>query len=249
MKSRIRAVSILLMLGSVTGYAQDTTRRSTAGLRFGVEVGLQRNNSLINMGQTLQQTNIDAREVGNTFGNFVFLFVRDNRNYTGETRLLGMTTVNQGPLVNSAIRRAQLYGFGLGASGIYKMVNTRRFIVGPMLGYDFVWYRLALLPVDRTNVLLANIANNPAAYNPVTFRQRSLNLHAAGAVDYRMYWFQKYYNEFRFGAHVGYQLPILREGQWRFNDGTVSDLPGFQAKTLYYQFGISMFPKEPSRIR
>jgi hypothetical protein len=61
------------------------------------------------------------------------------------------------------------------------MVNTRRFIVGPMLGYDFVWYRLALLPVDRTNVLLANIANNPAAYNP-NIPSTIMNLHVAGAV-------------------------------------------------------------------
>lgn len=249
MRNGIIIASLLNGLISLAGQAQDTTRRSFGGLRVSWELSSQRNNSLTSIGQTLQQTNIDSRNVGNTFGNFVFSFVRDNRKYTGETRLLGVMTTNEGPSVDAAIRRARLYGFGFGASGTYKMISTRRFIVGPMLGYDIMWYRLSLLPVERNNVQLASIASNPAAYNPVTFRQRSLNVHTAVAVDYRVYWFQKYYNELRFGARVGYQLPILREGQWRFNDGTVGDLPGFQAKMLYYQFGVAMFPKKQSGRR
>jgi hypothetical protein len=250
MKNRIVVVGLLITLASVMGRAQDTTRRSVRGFRLGAELGLLPNNSLTSIGQTLQQTSIDAGDVGNTFSNFVLSFVRDNRKYMAETRFVGMGPTNNGPTVSPAVRRARLYGFGVGFSGTYKVVNTRRFIVGPMLGYDVMWYRLSLLPVDRDNLLLANVANNPAAYNPVTFRQGLyLNLHVAAAVDYRVYWFKRYYDEFRFGARVGYQLPFLRDGPWRFNDGTIGDLPGFQAKTLYFQFGFTFFPKKPSAIR
>lgn len=250
MKNRMVAVGLLVALLSAASQAQDTTRRSMAGFRFGAEIGLQPNNSLTNIGQTLQQTNIDANDIGNTFGNAVFSFVRDHQKYMAETRFVGMGPVSNGPVVSPAVRRARLYGFGLGFSYMHKVINTRRFIVGPVLGYDFMWYRLSLLPVDRDNLLLASIANNPAAYNPVTFRQGFyLNLHGAIAADYRVYWFQKYYNEFRFGARVGYQLPIMRNGPWQFNDGTVGNLPGFQAKMLYYQFGITGFVKKPSRKR
>ena len=221
-----------------------------AGFRISAETGFRPNNSLLAIQQKLQQTNIDTKDIGSTFGNIVFSFVRDNPKYVGETRFIGTFTTEDGPVVSPAVRRARLYGFGIGFSGTYKLINTRRFVVGPVLGYDVMWYRLSLLPVDRDNLLLANIANNPASYNPVTFRQGFyLNLHGAVAADYRVYWFQKYYNEFRFGARVGYQLPFLRNGPWQFNDGTVGDLPGFQAKMLYYQFGITGFVKKPSRKR
>ena len=250
MKNGIIIASLLIGLASVVGQAQDTTRRSIVGFKVSGEVGFQPNNSLLSIQRKLQQTNIDTKDFGSTFGNVVFSFVRDNRKYTGETRFVGTFTTEDGPVVSPAVRRARLYGFGIGFSAMYKMLNTRRFIVGPVLGYDIMWYRLSLLPVDRDNLLLANIANNPAAYNPVTFRQGLyLNLHGAIAADYRVYWLKKYYNEFRFGGRAGYQLPTLRNGPWAFNDGTVGDLPGFQAKMLYYQFGISVFFKKPSRPR
>lgn len=250
MKNGIMVTSLIIALVSVASQAQDTTRRSMVGFRVSGEIGFRPNNSLLSIQQKLQQTNIDTKDIGSTFGNVVFSFVRDNRKYTGETRVLGMFTTENGPVVSPAVRRARLYGFGVGSSGTYKILNTRRFIVGPMLGYDIMWYRLSLLPVDRDNLLLANIANNPAAYNPVTFRQGFyLNLHGAIAADYRVYWLKKYYDEFRFGTRVGYQLPFMRNGPWAFNDGTVADLPGFQAKMLYYQFGISAFFKKPLRTR
>lgn len=250
MKNGTTVFALLMVLTSFASQAQDTTQRSMVGFKVSGEVGFRPNNSLLSIQQKLQQTSIDTKDFGNTLGNVVFSFVRDNRNYTGETRFVGTFTTEDGPVVSPAVRRARLYGFGIGFSGTFKMINTRRFIVGPMLGYDIMWYRLSLLPVDRDNLLLANIANNPAAYNPVTFRQGLyVNLHGAVAADYRVYWLRKYYDEFRFGARVGYQLPTLRNGLWSFNDGTVGDLPGFQAKMLYYQFGITVFIKKPSRTR
>ncbi|MBC3785333.1 hypothetical protein [Spirosoma utsteinense] len=248
MKNRIIGIGLLIAGAATTGQAQDTTKRSVTGFRFGTESGLLTNNSLTAIQQKLQQTNIDAKAVGDKFSNVTFSFVRDWPKHTAETRFLFMGTTSNGPAVSPAIRRARLSGFGVGFSGTYKLINTRRFIVGPMFGYDMMWYRLALLPVDRDNLLLATIANNPAAYNPVTFRQGLyLNLHAAAAGEYRLYWLKRYYDELRVGARVGYQLPSFGQGQWRFNDGTIGDLPRFQPKMLYYQVGVSFFPKKRPR--
>jgi hypothetical protein len=250
MKNRKLLMGLLAILTAATVHGQDTTKRSVTGFRFGIESGLLTNNSLIAIQQKLQQTNVDAKAVGDRLNNVTFSFVRDWPKHTAETRFLFTAASTNGPTVSPAIRRARLSGFGVGFSDTYKLINTRRFIVGPMLGYDIMWYRLSLLPVDRDNLLLTNIANNPAAYNPITFRQGLyLNLHAAAAVDYRFHWFKKYYDEFRLGARVGYQLPFLREGRWRFNDGTIGDLPGLQAKMLYWQFSVSFFPRKQAKTR
>jgi hypothetical protein len=244
MQNRCTAIALLVMLTAVAVQAQDTTKRSTVGFRTSVESGFLTNNSLGSIQQKLQQTSIDAGAVGDRFINVGFSFVRDWPKHTTETRFLFMGATTNGPVVSPAIRRARLSGFGVGFADTYKLINTRRLVAGPMLGYDFMWYRLALLPVDRNNLSLATVANNPAAYNPVTFRQGlQLNLHAAAAVDYRFYWLPKYYKEWRAGARVGYQLPVGRSGPWRINDGTIGDLPGFRASMLYYQFSISVFPK------
>ncbi len=244
MKNKLTFIGLWFTLATVTGQAQDTTRRSMAGFRGGVESGFVTNNSLVSIQQKLQQTNIDAGAVGDRVINMGFSFVRDWPKHTAETRFLFTGATNNGPVVSPAIRRARFSGFGFGFSETYKLINTRRLVAGPMAGYDIMWYQLALLPVDRNNLLLATVVNNPVAYTPVTFRQGlQLNLHAAAAVDYRFYWLQKYYNEWRVGARMGYQLPVGRGGPWRINDGNMGDLPGFRANMLYYQFSLSVFPK------
>lgn len=125
MKNRTRVIGLLSLLMAVTAtYAQDTTRRSAVGSRIGVESGLQQNNSLTDIGQKLQQTNIDARAVGNTFSNFVASFVRDWPKHTTELRFLAMIPTTDGPVVSPAIRRARLYGLGIGFSEKYKITNS-----------------------------------------------------------------------------------------------------------------------------
>ncbi|WP_461052067.1 hypothetical protein [Spirosoma arcticum] len=245
MKKGIVIASLLIGLVSFVSQAQDTTRRSVRGLRFSVEVPLVDNTSLVRIQDKLLQTGLNADGVGSSFGNFVISLVRDNRKWMSETRFIGTLTTEDGPVVSGAVRRGRLYGFGLGFTEMYRLINTRRFIVGPMLGYDIMWYRLSLLPVDRDNVLLANVAANPAIYNPVTFRQGLyVNLHGGVGADVRVYWFKKTYDELRFGARVGYQLPFLRNQQWEFNDGNVADLPAFKANLLYYQAGLTLFLKK-----
>jgi hypothetical protein len=244
MKNKLTIIGLWFTIATVTGQAQDTTRRSTVGFRACVESGFLTNKSLVSIQQKLQQTSINAEAVGDRVINMGFSFVRDWPKHTAETRFLFTGATNNGPVMSPAIRRARFSGFGFGSSDTYKLINTRRLIAGPMVGYDIMWYQLSLLPVERNNLLLATVANNPAAYNPVTFRQGlQLNLHAAAAVDYRFYWFQKYYNEWRVGARVGYQLPVGRTRSWRINDGNMGDLPGFRANMLYYQFSVSFFPK------
>lgn len=250
MKNSRTIISLLVMLTASTAWAQDTTSRSVTGLRFSLEAGLQENKSLTIIQQQLRQANVDASAIGNVAGNIVLSFVRDKPRHVSETRFLGTLPLTDGVSAGAPVRRASFYGLGFGFSDMYKLVDTRRFLVGPLLGFDFMWYRLSLLPLDRDNLSLANIANNPAAYSTVTFRQGSyINMHVAVAADYRVYWLKKLYNEFRFGARLGYQLPVLRNGPWRFNDGSLGDLTAFRATMPYLQLGITLLPKSAKERR
>ena len=250
MKTRIIVSGLFFLLTSFKGQAQDTTRRSMSGFRFAMEIPLTDNTSLKRIQDKLLQTGINADGVGSSFGNFVVAFVGDKPKLMSETRLIGTLTTEDGPVVGGAVRRGRLYGFGFGFTELYKLVNTRRFIVGPTLGYDLMWYRLSLLPVDRDNVLLANVAANPAAYNPVRFRQGFyVNLQGAINADIRVYWLKEVFDELRFGGRVGYQLPFLWNKNWELNDGTVADLPAFRANMVYYQFGLTLFPKRQPKAK
>ncbi|AQG81892.1 hypothetical protein [Spirosoma montaniterrae] len=123
--------------------------------------------------------------------------------------------------------------------------------MGHTLGYDIMWYRLALLPVQRNNVPLATVVNNPATFSVTNLHQGfNLNLHGAIGADVRLYWLRKVYEEIRLGGRVGYQLPfLLTDRKWALNDGSVADLPSFQPRLLYYQFGLTFFAKKRDRFR
>ncbi len=248
MKKTILVLAALVTLVSITTYAQDTTRHTMSGIRFSADMPITHNASLTRIQNKLVQTGLNADGVGDLIFNFAISSVRDGPKWMTETRLIGTLTSEDGPVVGGAIQRGRLYGFGIGVSEMYKVISTRRFIAGVVGGYDAMWYRLSLLPVDRDNVLLANIARNPAVYNPIRFRHGSyLNLQGGIEANLRVYWFKKAYEEIRFGGRVGYQLPFLWNKQWELNDGTVADLPSFRANMLYYQFGLTFFPKKQKK--
>ncbi len=250
MKNQFLFAYLLLSISAFSSFGQDSTK-TLVGVRLGIEAPLMRNNSLGAIQDKLLQTNVNADGVGNTFGNFVISFVRDDRRNTSESRIIGSITGEDGPLATQAVRRARLYGFGIGLSNTFKLINTRRFIVGPTIGYDVMWYRLALLPIQRDNVPLATVVNNTATFSVINLRQSfNINLHGAIGADIRLYWLRKVYDEIRLGGRVGYQLPILfGNRKWELNDGTVADLPGFRANLLYYQFGMTFFAKKRTQLR
>lgn len=237
----------VLLLGHSPSYAQDTTAQRPDVSRFGwrvwFDMGLLENRSLNRIGQQLTDAGVAMPTSGNYLSNFGFSLVNDRRRSYGETRFLVATGESDTELAAPG-RVARFYGFGLGALGTYKAVNTRRFIIGPGLGYDVMWYRLALQPPNPGNLPLGSIVANPAATGTIRFRQGFyVTLNGAVSADYRVYWFQRFYNEFRIGLRAGYQFPLLRSRSWYYGDGTVSDLSGFNASTLYGHFGLTMVPK------
>ena len=246
-KKHLLLLSFSLLALSAT--AQDSTR-SRFGFRSWGDISLLTNNSLHDIRDRMQQTGLDASGVGNRVYTTGFSFVRTSPKNTSETRLLLVNSENLDPASNQIDKRVTFYGYGFGTAFTRHLIYTKRFILGPTLGYDFMWYRLRILPQNSNNLAINNIVANPAFYNTVTFRQGFYwNLHAAISADYRFHWFKKYYDEFRLGARVGYQLPLVRTKNWRYGDGTVGDLPGFKSNNLFLQIGITAIPARRSKRR
>lgn len=222
-------------------HAQDSTRMgSKVGFRAMGDIGLLSNNSLTAMRQQLQQTGLDASGVGDRFSNLVLSFVRDYPKNYSEFRLLLVNSDNIAPANSPIDKRVTFYGYGFGGSYTFKLINSQRFIVGPTLGYDFMWYRLRILAQNSQNLSLVNIVANPAYYNTVKLRQGFyMNIQAALGAEYKTGWFKKVYDECRIGVRVGYQLPLIRSDKWRYTDGVVGDVPGFKSNMLFSQIGFT----------
>ncbi len=243
---------LLLISGSLltlSATAQDSTR-SPLGLRIWSDISLQTNNSLRDIRERLQQTGLDASGVGNRFYTIGLSFVRTTQKTTSETRFLLVNSENIDPANSQIDKRVTFYGYGIGAAVTRNLVNTRRFLIGPTLGYDFMWYRLRILPQNGANLAINNVVTNPAFYNTVSLRQGFyMNVQGAISADYRFYWLKKFYNEFRIGTRIGYQFPLIRSEKWRYGDGTVGDLPGFKSNNLFVQIGVTLFPASRARRR
>ena len=225
--------------------AQDSARvKSKTGLRVMGDIGLLKNNSLAAIRQQLQQTGLDASGVGDHFSTFVLSFVRDYPKTYSEFRLLLVNSDNIDPTNSPIDKRVTFYGYGFGGSYTFKLINSQRFVVGPTVGYDFMWYRLRILPQNSQNLSITNIVANPAYYNTIKLRQGFYtNIQAAFGAEYKTGWFKKLYDDFRIGVRVGYQLPLIRNDKWRYTDGVVGDVPGFKSNMLFSQIGFTFINK------
>ena len=228
----------LLIVSVLAAKAQDSTDAVTyprIGLRYGAELGTFANSRLAQMQQIMRRLDVDTRSLSTYPVSSWVGFVVEGKQATAEFRLIRSGSFSgDSPQMDvlNPVGRAKFYGVGAGVSVTAHWIRTRRFVAGPTVGYDMVWYRLDLLPVAKTNVPVANVVQNPPAYATTTFEQNAnQNLHLAFGSDVRIHW----YREVRFGMRVGYQLPIATSKQWALNDGTVGDLPAYRANMLYVQ--------------
>ena len=136
-------VASLLLAGSAQ--AQDSTR-SRVGIREAGDIGLLTNNSLMAIRQQLEQTGLDVSGINNRPYVGSISFVRDYKKSLSEIRFLHVVAGHEAAKANVPGKQATFYGYGFGFTATHKVVYTRRFIIGPTLGYDFMWYRLRLLP-------------------------------------------------------------------------------------------------------
>ena len=240
-KTALLLLGMCLFIAMSTAYAQDgETDKPRFGLRFGLEMGTFYNSRLAGMGNVLRQLNVDTRAVGPLPANGVMSLVMDGNRVTSELRYVTPFSFHEDtpPAPTSAERRARFYGYGVGGSFTLKLINTRRFIVGPTLGYDLVWYRLDLLPVEQKNVAIGSVVNNPTGYVVNTLKQNvNQNLQIGLSGELRIHW----QREIRLGTRLGYQLPVGTSARWSLNDGYVGDLPAFRANMLYGQLSGTLF--------
>lgn len=242
---------ILWIVGAVSlwipthTYAQDSTRvNGRVGIRAMGDIGLLKNNSLATIREQLHQTGLDASGVGDRFSTIALSFVRDYKKTYSEIRIGLVNSDNIDPANSPIDKRVTFYGYGFGGSSTFKLINSQRFIVGPTVGYDFMWYRLRILPQNSQNLSLTNIVANPAYYNTIKLRQGFyMNVHAALGAEYKTGWFKKLYDELRIGVRVGYQLPLIRSDKWRYTDGVVGDVAGFKSNMLFSQIGFTFISK------
>ncbi|QKZ15554.1 hypothetical protein [Spirosoma sp. KUDC1026] len=229
--------------------AQDSTyTKARIGVRISSDISLLNNKSLGILQQQFQQTGVDASGIGNRFVTTALSLVRDRQKVLTESRILYVNSNTVDPTTTNTDKSVVFYGFGFGGTQTFKLADTKRFMVGPTVGVDFMWYRLRILPKDPQNLNLSNIIANPTYYSTVRLRQGFYtNLTGAISADYKTGWLKSFYDDFRVGARVGYQLPLVRSKTWRYGDGTVNELASFRSNMLFVQIGVTLVSKVTNR--
>ncbi len=111
-----------------------------------------------------------------------------------------------------------------------------------------MWYRLRVLPDNPQIITLSNVLTNPPAYSTILFRQPiSINLTAAISADYKTGWLKKWYDEFRLGVRIGYQLPINGNNRWYYDDSPVNELTPFRSNMLFAQYSLTFIRRSQKR--
>ncbi|MCY7349396.1 MAG: hypothetical protein LH606_01840 [Cytophagaceae bacterium] len=145
--------------------------RQTTGF---VEFGLLRNASLERLRDQLAPLGVTL--AGTSFAPFGLQFYRRERRSDTEVRL--WLLAGTGGNTASNLRLARLGGFGIGLAMVPRLVNTRRWVLGPVLGYDIVRYGLRIGAPTLTNpVPIQNVLANPLAHQSQVLRGTGITLN------------------------------------------------------------------------
>lgn len=212
--------------------------RYPQGLGVFAEIGLLSNSSLerlrdqlVPLGVTLSGTTATATGLQ---------FYRRQRRADVETRLWMLTGSGEG---TDNRRMARLGGYGIGLAVIPRLVDTRRFLLGPVVGYDVALHRLRIdAPNLATTVPIQNILANPVTYQSQVLRGTGMTLNVGAAVGYRFKLLPKWYDRWQLNARLGYHVPFVYSREWRFDQKTVGGLDGYRPANLYLHVGLVMFP-------
>jgi len=213
--------------------------RYPQGLGVFAEIGLLSNSSLERLRDQLAPLGVTLSGTKATLTGLQVY--RRQRRADVETRLW----VLMGSEENAADNRrlARLSGFGLGIAVVPRLVDTRRWLLGPVVGYDVVRHNLRIdAPNPSTTVPIQNILANPLTYQSQVLRGMGLTLNLGAAVGYRFKLFPKWYDRWQLNARLGYHLPFVYSREWRFDQKTVGGLDGYRPNNLYLHVGLVTFP-------
>lgn len=237
---RLLILACCLLTHALAAQNSDTLYwpRYPQGLGVFAEIGLLSNPSLERLRDQLAPLGVTLSGTRATLTGLQFY--RRQRRADVETRLWMLMGSDE----NADNRRlARLGGYGIGIAVVPRLVDTRRVLLGPVVGYDVALHRLRIdAPNLSTAVPIQNILANPLAYQSQVLRGTGMTLNVGAAVGYRFRLFPKWYDRWQLNARLGYHLPFVYSREWRFDQKTVSGLDGYRPSNLYLHVGLVTFP-------
>ena len=243
MKSKIllSVLFIIALYGSAFAQTDSTTESKTkkfsTGFAVYAEFGVLSNNSFTNIRKSLKAQNVEP--FGSLMGSVVLAKRMESKHWIAENRLIIMNSTR--PNNDVDVKRASLWGLGVGVSIGRKIVDSQKWNVYIPVGFDAMVYKLGIK--SNPSASLARLLLTTSNYQAIKLYSASLNLNAGVGVDYKTGFMPKSFEKFYISAKASYHLPIATSGQWRGENVQVTDVDTFKPNQLYLSIGVVMTPK------
>ena len=251
MKSKI-LLSILFVIafsGAIRAQTDSTVsttssnKKFTSGFAVYAEFGVLSNSSITDIRKSLRAQGIQP--FGSLMSSLVFAKRTESDRWVIDHRIILMNSTKYDDKVD--IKRASLWGIGLGISAGRKIVNTTKWNVYIPVGLDAMLYQMGIK--SNHSASLAKLVANPGSYQAVRLYTGSLNVNAGVGVDYKTNFMPKLYDKFYVSTKVSYHLPVTSGSQWKGENVQVNDLANLKPSQLYASIGIVMVPRPGRKWR
>lgn len=233
-----------MIYGSVIAQTDSTNKKYSSGFAVFAEFGVLSNSSFTETRKQLKL--LGAEPFGSLMSSIVLARRRESNKWITENRLILMNSTMPGD-DKVDVKRASLWGIGLGINVGPKIVNTSKWNVFIPVGFDAMFYKMGIK--SNLSASLAKLVNNPGGYQAVKLYSGSLDVNAGVGVDYKTNLMPKHFEKFYISSKVSYHLPIATSGQWRGENVQVNDLVSFKPSQLYVSIGVVMTPKNMHHSR
>jgi hypothetical protein len=221
--------------------AADSVKRADkkyiSGFGVSAEFGVLSNSSFTEMRRQLKL--LGTEPFGSLMSSIVLTRRMESSRWVSEHRIVLMNSTKENDEIN--VKRASLWGVGLGLNAGPKLVNTTRWNVFVPIGFDAMFYKMGIK--SNHSASLNQVINNTGNFQAVKLYTASLNVNAGVGVDYKTNFMKKHNDQFYISGRVSYHLPVVSRGQWRGENVQVNDLEKFKPNQLYVSLGIVIIPK------
>ncbi len=239
MKHSILSVILLLCVAFSSNAQTDTTRfEMKSGMAIYGEFGLLDNSSFDAIRNKMIA--LDIKPFEQLMASIVFAKRFEGDRWFLENRLILMNSTNYTTNKNEV--KGYFGGIGIGVDAGPKLLNTKHWNILLPIGYDLMLYRFMVK--NNQSATLAQIAQNPSAYETTKLRTGNVNVHAGIGVDYKINFKKGFTERLYISTKASYHLPLFQKNNWKGSDVTVSDLPYFKPNQLYFQVGLVAFPRK-----
>ncbi|PWJ58697.1 hypothetical protein CLV98_10362 [Dyadobacter jejuensis] len=218
-----------------------TARRIHTGMTLYGEFGLLSNSSFSAIRDKMNQEGIKPFE--SLMAAIVLAKRFEGERWFVENRLILMNSTNY--TKDRDDTKGYFGGIGIGVMAGPKLLNTRKWNVLLPIGYDLMLYRMMVKNNQKAS--LGQIAQNASSYQPAKLYSANININAGLGVDYKIYLKEGFADRMYISTKANYHLALFRKGDWRGQDVRVSDLPAFKPDQLYWQIGLTIFPRKQQR--